>query len=78
MQNWLPEANGLTTMQTIKESAKEVVDHLPDNCNWDDVMYTLYVKRKIDQGIKASEEGRVVSHEEAKQRMLSRFTQQTS
>jgi predicted transcriptional regulator len=30
-------------------------------------MYRIYVKRKIDEGIKAADEGRTISHEEAKE-----------
>lgn len=65
-------------MQSVKDAVKEVVDHLPENCNWDDAMYSLYVRRKIEQGIKAGEEGRTVSHEEAKRRILSKFNKLAS
>lgn len=30
-------------------------------------MYRLYVKRKIEEGIKAAEEGRTISHDEVKE-----------
>lgn len=33
-------------------------------------MYEFYVKQKIEKGLKAVEEGRTVSHEEAKRRLL--------
>jgi predicted transcriptional regulator len=35
-------------------------------------MYEFYVKKKIATGIKAVEEGRIVSHEEVKKRFLSK------
>lgn len=57
-------------MATPKESAKQLIDHLPDQSSWDDIMYELYVKQKIEAGLKAAEEGRTVSHEAAKQRLL--------
>lgn len=57
-------------MQTAKQAAKQIIDQLPDQASWDDIMYELYVKQKIEQGLKAVEEGRVVSHEEAKRRLL--------
>lgn len=34
-------------------------------------MYEFYVKEKIKIGLKAAEEGRIVSHEEVKKRFLS-------
>ena len=57
-------------MQTVKETARQVIDHLPDQASWDDLMYELYVKQKIEAGIRAADEGHVVSHNEAKQRLL--------
>ncbi len=57
-------------MATAKESVQQTLNHLPDQASWDDIMYELYVKQKIEKGLKAVEEGRVVSHEEAKRRLL--------
>jgi predicted transcriptional regulator len=59
-------------MNIVKEEAKKMIERLPDNATWDDIMYELYVKKKIAAGLKAAEEGRVVSHEEAKKRLLSK------
>ncbi|MEK6699151.1 MAG: hypothetical protein AABZ10_08940 [Nitrospirota bacterium] len=59
-------------MNIVKEEAKKLIDKLPDNVTWDDIMYELYVKKKIAEGLKAAEEGRVVSHEDAKKRLLSK------
>jgi predicted transcriptional regulator len=59
-------------MNIVKEEAKKLIDKLPDSATWDDIMYEFYVKQKITTGLKAAEEGRVVSHEEAKKRLLSK------
>jgi predicted transcriptional regulator len=58
-------------MNIVKQEAKNLIDKLPDNVTWDDIMYEMYVKKKIAAGLKAAEEGRVVSHEDAKKRLLS-------
>ena len=58
-------------MSTIKEQAKELIDLLPEQATWDDIMYEFYVKKKINLALKAAEEGRVVSHDEVKRRLLS-------
>jgi len=42
-------------MATTKESAKHLIEHLPDNVSWDDIMYELYVKQKIEKGMQAIE-----------------------
>ena len=59
-------------MSVIKEEAKKLIDKLPEQATWDDIMYEFYVKKKIDIALKAADEGRVVSHEEVKKRFLSR------
>ncbi|MHB8893749.1 MAG: hypothetical protein ACYC99_01035 [Candidatus Geothermincolia bacterium] len=58
-------------MNLVKEEAKKLIEKLPDTASWDDIMYEFYVKKKIDAGLKAADEGNVVSHEEAKRRLLS-------
>jgi predicted transcriptional regulator len=57
-------------MSKIKQEAKKLIDRLPDQITWDDIIYEFYVKKKIATGIKAAEEGRVVSHKEVKKRFL--------
>jgi len=55
-------------MNLIKEEAKKLLDKLPDEISWDDIMYEMYVRNKIDKGIKAAEEGKLISHDEVKKR----------
>ena len=59
-------------MGTAKEAARELIEQLPEQATWDDLMYELYVKQKIEAGIQAVEEGRTVPHEEVKARLLRR------
>ncbi len=56
-------------MATPKQTAKKLIEHLPDQASWNDIMYELYVKQKIDAGLKAVAEGRTVPHEEVKRRL---------
>jgi hypothetical protein len=53
-------------MSTTKEEAINLITRLPDEASWDDIMYEMYVKKKIELGIKAADEGRVVPHDEVK------------
>lgn len=57
-------------MSTTKDEAINLISRLPDEVNWDDIMYEMYVKKKIELGLKAAEEGRVVPHDQVK-RMFS-------
>ena len=59
-------------MQTAKEAARHLIDRLPDQATWEDIMYELYVKQKIEAGLKAVEEGRTIPHEEMKLRLLAK------
>ena len=56
-------------MSAVKEEAKKLIDELPEHATWDDIMYELYVKKKLAVALKAAEEGRVISHEEVKKRL---------
>jgi len=51
-----------------KEEAKGLIEGLPENATGDDIMYELYVKKKLSESLKAANEGRIVSHEEVKKR----------
>ena len=53
--------------QTIKDQVISYIKTLPDNVTIEDIMYHLYVREKIFRGIKAADEGRVVSNEKAKE-----------
>lgn len=55
---------------TIKSAARELIDHLPDRANWDDLMYEIYVRQAIEAGLADAEAGRVVSSAEARHRLL--------
>jgi predicted transcriptional regulator len=57
-------------MSTTKEEAINLITRLPEEASWDDIMYEMHVMKKIEVGIRATDEGRVVLHEEVK-RMFS-------
>jgi len=53
-------------MNLAKDKAKKLIDKLPDQATWDDIIYELYVKQKLEGALNAAEDGHVVSQEEAK------------
>lgn len=59
-------------MTTAKKQALEIVRKLPEKATWDDIMYEIYVRKKIEAGINAADEGRVVPHEDVKKRFLKK------
>lgn len=56
-------------MATVKEEARRLLERLPDEASWDDLMYEIYVQKKIDVGLKAAESGKLVPHDEVKRRL---------
>ncbi|MCK5612715.1 hypothetical protein KAR91_63165 [Candidatus Pacearchaeota archaeon] len=54
--------------QHIRKEAEKLVRALPESATWDDLMYEIYVRQKIEDGIEAADENRVLSHEEVRRR----------
>jgi predicted transcriptional regulator len=59
-------------MQTAKESARQSIDSLPDQATREDVMYELFVKQKIEAGLKSVEQGRTIPHDEMKRKLRAK------
>ena len=55
-----------------KESAQHIINQLPEQASWNDIMYELYVKQKIEAVIKAAEKGRTIPHDQVKARIMAR------
>jgi hypothetical protein len=43
-------------MNDMKQAVLELVQELPDECTWDEVMYRICVCQKIDAGIRDADE----------------------
>ncbi|MFQ5639464.1 MAG: hypothetical protein ACE5IR_15875 [bacterium] len=56
-------------MSTAKEEVKKLLEKIPDDCSFEDIQYHIYVRAKIDHGLKDINEGRVLSQEEVERRM---------
>ena len=51
---------------TVKDEARRLVDSLPDDSTWSDVMYEIYVRQEIEKGIADIESGHFKDHNEVK------------
>ncbi|MHB8255106.1 MAG: hypothetical protein ACYDEV_15780 [Acidiferrobacter sp.] len=58
-------------MQTVKEIIHDVVDHLPEQATFDDVMYAIYVRQKLERSLQAAGDGQVISQEEMEKQYLN-------
>lgn len=56
-------------MSIAKKQAVELINYLPDDCTIEDIQYHLYVHEKVERGIRAIDEGLVVSQEEAEEKV---------
>ncbi|MDZ8052778.1 MAG: hypothetical protein RMX68_015530 [Aulosira sp. ZfuVER01] len=50
----------------IKEEAKKLIERLPDNFTWDDLMYEIYVRQVVEAGLADSQAGRLTSVQEVR------------
>jgi len=57
-------------MQTenVKQEAHKLLNNLPENATWDDLMYRIYVHQTIEAGLKDSDAGRTVDVKEVRKR----------
>jgi predicted transcriptional regulator len=53
---------------SVKKEAHRLVEDLPEDATWDDLMYRIYVRQAIEAGIRDADEGRVVDVEEVRAR----------
>ena len=56
-------------MATEKEEIIKMIKDLPDNISMEDIIEAIYVRQKIMKGLKDSDEGRVYTNEEAKEKL---------
>ena len=50
----------------IKKDAYNMLEKLPDNATWDDLMYEIYVRQTIEAGLEDSKAGRTIDVREVR------------
>lgn len=55
-------------MNDIRKEALKMAQTLPEGSTWDDVMYQVYVKKKLELAIMDEKAGRLIPHEDVKNR----------
>lgn len=56
-------------MSQMKNQAIEMIRSLPDDCTLEDIQYHLYVRQKVERGLRAADEGKVVSQAAAEEQV---------
>ncbi len=50
----------------VKEEARRLVERLPDDASWDDLMHEIYVRQAIEAGLEDSRAGKLTSLEDVR------------
>jgi predicted transcriptional regulator len=50
----------------IKQEARKLIDRLPENSTWDDLMYQIYVRQTVEAGLADSKAGNLISVQEVR------------
>ncbi len=50
--------------QSVKEAAHELIDQMPDDAGWDEVVYRMAVRRSIEKALAQAEAGELIPQEE--------------
>lgn len=56
-------------MNSIKEQIIDLIKDLPDDSTLEDIHYHIYVREKVERGLKAIKEGATVTQEEAERKV---------
>jgi len=59
----------MPTIANVKQQAHQLVEELPDNATWDDLMYEIYVRQAIEAGIRDSDAGRTQDVKQVRARL---------
>lgn len=50
----------------VKQEAYHLLENLPENATWDDLMYKIYVRQSIEAGLEDSKAGRTTDVKEVR------------
>lgn len=56
-------------MGNAKREALELIQQLPDDSSFEDIQYHLYVREKVEAGLRDLKKRRIVSQKEVERRM---------
>lgn len=54
------------TATLAKDKAHSLVDQMPENSTWDDLIHEIYVREAIEQGLADSKAGRTIEVREVR------------
>ena len=61
--------NKIMTKNKIKKSVLDLLEKLPEDINYEDIIAEIYFKKQVEEGIEQLEKGQTLSNEDVKKRM---------
>ena len=55
------------TATLVKDKAHSLVDQMPENSTWDDLIHEIYIREAIEQGLADSKAGRTLEVREVRE-----------
>ncbi|OGX90697.1 hypothetical protein [Hymenobacter coccineus] len=65
----------LPTLPAVKEQLAAIMSSLPEKATWDDVLYEIYVRQSVEQGLADVAAGRTIPMAEARNYLKQRMSQ---
>jgi predicted transcriptional regulator len=62
-------------MATVKKEVRSMIESLPDDATWEDVQYSIYVRKRIERGRREAAEGKILDEDEVERRMKPWLTE---
>ncbi len=59
----------MQTQRSLKEQAIDLIQSLPEDTTLEEIQYHLYVRAKVERGLKAIEQGEVLSQATAEKKV---------
>ncbi len=56
---------------TVKEKIAEIINELPDDSTYDEILRELAFRRMVERGLKNSNEGKTIDNDEIERRIKS-------
>ena len=59
----------MTTATSIKDEMRQMLDRLPNDLTWDDLIDSIRLRIAVEEGLKDIEEGRIHTTEEVRRHL---------
>ena len=56
-------------MTNTKNTVRDLLDRLPEDCSLEDVLYHLYVIQQVERGVSDIEGGRTIPHDQVEEEL---------